>query len=409
MAMSKFKQTIYKTIRKNKDDFTALLTGSYPSFIYRNTPEFDKTIIPVFTFHCMEPEYFEKQLQFLALNNYCTLTANELEECISGTRIAGDKSIALTFDDCRGSLWATASPLMQKYGFNGIAFIIAGVVEEGDSLGPTMHDVWKGDCSMEKIKLRDKENPLCNWKEIKAMSDMGVFEFHSHSMLHNSIFVSNEIIDFINPGLYPSFLYSDFNPIFTLGDGEATEWSIGESCLGQPVYKYEASYASKTRFIPNPELGSACHDHIQKIGASVFFRHYDWNKELTNIVTKKIKEGKVEGYFQTIEERFEELCNDLSQSKSVIEKKLNKPVNHLCFPWFKGSAFAVKVAKHCGFTSCHWGFIEGCTINHTGDNPYYIKRMNDEYIFSLPGSGRKPLISLLLDKAGRIISNRLNA
>ena len=293
MAMSKLKQTIYKTIRKNKDDFTALLTGSYPSFIYRNTHELDKTIIPVFTFHCMEPKYFEKQLQFLALNNYCTLTANELEECISGTRIASDKSIALTFDDCRGSLWATASPLMQKYGFNGIAFIIAGVVEEGDSLGPTLHDVWKGDCSMEKIKLRDRENPLCNWKEIKSMSDMGVFEFHSHSMLHNSIFVSNEIIDFINPGLYPSFLYSDFNPIFTLGDGEATEWSIGENCLGQPVYKHEASYASKTRFIPNPELGNACHDHIQKIGAGVFFRRYDWNKELTNIVTKKIKEGEV--------------------------------------------------------------------------------------------------------------------
>ena len=407
MAISKLKQTIYKTIRKNKDDFTALLTGSYPSFIYRNTPEFDKTIIPVFTFHCMEPKYFEKQLQFLALNNYCTLTANELEECISGTRIASDKSIALTFDDCWGSLWATASPLMQKYGFNGIAFIIAGVVEEGDSLGPTLHDVWKGDCSMEKIKLRDRENPLCNWKEIKAMSDMGVFEFHSHSMLHNSVFVSNKIIDFINPGLYPSFLYSDFNPIFKLNDGEATEWSIGEYCLGQPVYKHEASYASKTRFIPNPRLGKACLEYIQKIGIKTFFERSDWSSDLISIVNQKTEAGESEGDFQTEEERFEELCKDLYESKITIEKKLKKPVKQLCFPWFKGSDFAVKAAEHCGFTSCYWGFIEGSAINQPGGSPFYIKRMNEEYLFSLPGIERKPLIKLLLNKFIKILWYRL--
>ena len=49
------------------------------------------------------------------------------------------------------------------------------------------------------------------------------------------------------------------------------------------------------------------------------------------------------------EERIAVLREDLETSKSMIEEKLNKPCNALCWPWGKGNVSYVKTAQEVGF------------------------------------------------------------
>src|SRR5712691_2957658 len=55
-------------------------------------------------------------LHYLAVNGYRTADADGLLDILSGRRPPLENTIALTLDDGRGSLWATAYPILRKYG-----------------------------------------------------------------------------------------------------------------------------------------------------------------------------------------------------------------------------------------------------------------------------------------------------
>ncbi len=63
--------------RKNVPDLLALLRRNYPAFMLSRHPKPVRNEIPVFAFHTVEPISFEKKLQFLARNGYCTLSGEE--------------------------------------------------------------------------------------------------------------------------------------------------------------------------------------------------------------------------------------------------------------------------------------------------------------------------------------------
>src|SRR5262245_31024378 len=97
-----------ETYRKNRDDVRALFLGQYPSFLYRSSCGLEEGEIPVFAFHSVLPDKFESQMAYLAANEYWTLDAGGLVVTLRGSRPPRKNTVVLTFDDGRGSLWATA-------------------------------------------------------------------------------------------------------------------------------------------------------------------------------------------------------------------------------------------------------------------------------------------------------------
>ncbi len=406
MYIDSLKRKIDTTIRKNKGDILALINGSYPAFVYRNQDAIDKGVIPVFAFHSLEPIFFESQMRYLSDNGYRSLTACELTACLDGSTDLPEKSVVLTFDDGWGSLWATAYPLMEKYGQHGIAFITPGLIEHNLTLGSCLYDMWNGESHLgEEIAQRDLKSPLCTWEEISEMHKSGVIEFHSHSMLHNSVYTKSNIIDFINPAHYPSYMHSDFNPSYKMdsGEGELTEYHLEDDCLGLPIYSYEASLSTEQRYVPSAALLTKCRDYVKDNGGKDFFGKGDWQKRMFSCADDFEKEFGCSGEFMSKEDRYLEMLEDMTTSKEIIEKKLKTAVSHFCFPWYLGSDLAVKAAKEAGYSCCHWGSVNGRTYNTVGDCGYYINRLNDEYLFSLPGATRLSLCTLLYKKIIRIV------
>jgi len=387
-----------KSYLKNLPEFLAFRYKLYPEFVFEPSPKTRKDEIPVFTFHSVEPNRFEEQLRFLAKNRYQTLTADHFYECIIGDKHVPERAIVLTFDDGWGSLWGVAYPLLKKYGFRAVSFLIPGLISEVNSYYPNLDDFWNGRETLEEITSRElSPEPLCTWQEIQKMHESGVIDFQSHTMYHCLIFTSPAIEDFIHPSF--DFYLKNYNvPIFR---NNGTENISRETELGMPIYTNEPRFSSKKRYFDDEKLRKRCIEYVKDNGGVGFFKKLNWRKKLIDIVEDYRKKYGEAGHFESEEEQGESFYKDLKESKCIIENKLGgKVVSHLCYPWWVGSNLSVEISKKAGYLTNFWGIVEERrTKNRTGDDPYKIGRLlSDEYIFRLPGEGRKPLLKIIKEK-----------
>jgi len=64
-------------------------------------------------------------------------------------------------------------------------------------------------------------------------------------------------------------------------------------------------------------------------------------------------------------------------------------VNHVCLPWGVSSAFTASALPRHGFRSAVANRMRGLLAVRPGDDPYWLKRLPNRYIFHLPGRGRQ--------------------
>lgn len=250
----------------------------YPDFVFAVNPLPLTDEIPVFIFHEVKYNDFEEKLRFLGINNYHTITTDELYEFITKNTPLRSNSVLLTFDDGRESLHAVAYPLLRKYGFKATAFIIPGCINN-----------------------KKQEYPMVTWKQVEDMHQSGIIDFQSHTLYHNL------------------------------------------------------------------DLNNSSSENVNAI------------------------------------------LDSFVKSKQLIEEFLRgKKVRHLCFPWGKGSRQAVELSKKAGYDSNLWVTVKGKRTNKFGDDPYYITRLKDDYIFRLPGKNRKAFIQILIEKLMKRLRNELS-
>ena len=108
----------------------------------------------------MSVSQFEKQMKYLAENNYQCLSMKEVENYYHGKKEISKKAICLTFDDGYEDNYQNAYPILKKYGFTGTIFVITDFVS-------------------------NQPNYL-TWEQIKEMKANGM-DFQSHTASHKSM------------------------------------------------------------------------------------------------------------------------------------------------------------------------------------------------------------------------------
>ena len=397
---SEIKRRVADSYRKNNEDILALLRRDYPKFVFHEIDAVPSGTIPVFAFHSVRPELFEFQLRYLAENRYKTLNSEQAYDAISGRKKAESNSIVLTFDDGWASLWSVAFPILKRYELNAIAFVIPARVTGQSLRRLSMDDVWAGRSTVREVVSQESESPFCTWSELREMYDSGFVDIQSHSNHHNTVFVDDSIVDFVNPTFSPTFLSGSYSPVVRRNGNDAFESALE---YGYPVYSSRPALASARRYVEDEDLCHHCVEYVRRNGGSAFFENRRWRRVLRKLVHEFENRYGVYGRLQDSEERFAEMLADLGQSKEIIEQNLKSSVRHLCYPWFTGSTLAVKASRKAGYLSSYWGLLGRRTTNRTGDNPYYMARMNDEYVSCLPGHQRTSLRKVLLSKVRRIL------
>lgn len=383
------------SFRKNSPDLLALMRRDYPDFIFNHKPLPLHDEIPVFVFHSVEPVSFEKKLQFLAQNNYRTLTGEEFRAAIAGETRIQKNSVVLTFDDGRATLWTVAFPLLRRYGFRAISFIVPGCIMDCAPESPTFADYEKKRVPVLLLLAREQsDEPLCSWQEIREMHESGVIDFQSHTMFHHLTAVSPQIVDFIHPDYDRNF--GDFNvPAYhTKGKSHFTR----QMPFGTPVYRFEPRTYGKLQYFDDDALRSICIQYVARHQGEQFFKTKNWRTKLYRVYCAAQRKS-TQGSYETPQQQSEAIFDDLLSSKKAIEQHLRgKTVDQLCYPWFLGSPLAVEQSRRAGYRVNYWGALHGRSTNSTGDDLFYVPRLDEQYVFRLPGKGRRPLSKIQFAK-----------
>lgn len=108
-------------------------------------------------------ETFDRQMAYLKHNDYTVITLQQLDDFIESRRTPPKKSVLITIDDGVKGVKNIAYPILKKYGFSAVAFIIADYV-------------------------KTKPNSVfLNWDELKELKNSGNFEIENHSASHRDL------------------------------------------------------------------------------------------------------------------------------------------------------------------------------------------------------------------------------
>lgn len=152
--------------------------------------------VPVMMYHhvspvegmiTVSPGNFEQQLLWLKRRNYRSLTGGEFARHLDGAP-APARSVLITFDDGYLDNWVYAYPLLKKYGYTAMVFLVTSWIGNG----MPRHCLGQGelpqtpshrDCEA-RIEEGRADEVMLRWSEVQAMRDSGVVEFHSHTHTH---------------------------------------------------------------------------------------------------------------------------------------------------------------------------------------------------------------------------------
>ncbi len=382
-----------KSIQKNLPELNAFFSGKMPAYLYGRKKFSD---IPVFCFHSARHPFFEQQLQFLEKNNYRTLNADELHQRIRDKNYKNNgKDIVLTFDDGLASVWTVGFPLLQKYNFKIISFILPGLTEEGSSTGKTIADLLDNEESLAVINRDYSDNPLCNWKELEIMHASGHVDIQSHGMYHMLISISKDIVDFI----HPDFDAHNYGNIHIPEYVESENNSCRNFVLGHPVYKNLPRLSGRSRFLDDTKLRAECMHFVQKNGGRAFFNHTNWRDRLYTFVEKYRLQTPDAGEYESQAATQKAMWEELTEAKSIIENRLpNKTVQHFCFPWFVASEASTELVKKAGYEVAHFGLTPDFKSSDNNKQPLHVTRLQEEYLMGLPGIGNGTLIEIMKAK-----------
>ncbi len=375
----------FKIIQELKHEFLSL-KSLYPEFVYSDKLKKIKDQIPIFVFHTISPNIFEEQLKYILKNNYNTLSINEYYNIIIGKSRFKENSILLTCDDGRLSFWQYAFPLLKKYNLKATLFIIPGITEESKNLRKNLENVWKKEISNSSLlQINQDDRLFCNWKELKNMYDSNLIDIESHTLMHKVVFTDTKVIGFVNAKTHSS-IFATYQEL----DNISINFNP-EQYYGFPIYEHEPFLKGNRNYFV----------HQKVIDASCLSKNK--NEESSKIRIQEL--SKKNNKLKTFEEVETEILNDLSESRNIIKKKINSRAgDHLCLPWTIGTEKTIELSKKVGYKAVYWGVRKDKRINSINDNPYYSCRIKNDFIYRLPGRGRKSLFKIYINKILRRFS-----
>lgn len=309
--------------------------------------------IPVIMYHSIGvPDYnwhwnfltcpykvFENQLKALQKYGYKTLIFQDIYDYIINGKSIPKKSIFLTFDDGYLDNYVFAYPLLKKYGMKGTIFVNPDFVDSSNKLRPIYN---QQNLDEENNKL--EKTGFCNWEELKKIDSEGVLDVQSHAKTHTWYPISDKIIDFRHPG--DDYIWMDWNmypdkkPYLQISNPEFTKY-------GLPIFEHEKALSSKRVFI-NEEFNDKMYQYF-KTKDSSFFNDNNWKKELTEYSNQLSKEINIISKKESQKEYEDRIKHELSYTKDIIEKKLNKKVNFLCWPGGSATKIGIKISRELGY------------------------------------------------------------
>jgi len=333
-------------------------------------------------------EHFETLCQYLSENKYTTHFFDEWYEYFSLPRKKDSKKIVLTFDDGYLDNWVYVLPILKKYGLKGTVFINPEFVDPGTVIRPNLEDTWTGKMDLNEMQTLG----FLNWPEIQAMQQSGVIDIQSHSMSHNFYFRSNKMVD-----IYAGQPKYDWIPWFTHPEQKPfyiTQDQAGLVPHGYPVFEYGRALGLR-RYFPDDRLVARS---IELCGEG----RQDKIKVISELIAML---ERFPGRFEDDLELEKRYRYELMESKRLLEEKLNKKVDFLCWPGGGYNELSIKLSVEAGYKASTYGSAERNQSQGIESQYKRIPRFGLGSFINLKSgfyyvSNRKHLIQILKSRTG---------
>lgn len=348
-----------------------LVCGRLPRFVFGATVG---SSIPVFHFHNETRDDLAPKFRYLRENGYSTIGADTLADVALGRRPVGSREVALCFDDAWATVWTDAAPLLREYRLTAIVYPIPGRVADAEATG-ALEDAAVG------------RSPFMTWPEIRALQGEGLIDVQSHTWLHARVFTSATVVDFVRPG------YELSPPLNRpLLERAPVVRFLDPNELGAPIFEHRSRMSDGPRVRVQAEAHSACVDAVRRDGGAAFFARPDWRTQLERTVAPFTRAASVE----RTDEQARAIEEELDRSRSELSGRLGAPVRHVCLPWGVSGTITLGALRRLGFVSAVANRWTGTFAVSPGDDPFWLKRLHNRFIFSLPGHGRRSILTQVL-------------
>lgn len=372
-------RSLGRQIRESWEVPRDILLRRYPPFVTGG--ELPRGDVPVFVFHSLEPESFGRKLDYLAANDYATLSSDEYLDLLTGARLPPERAVVLTFDDGRGSLWTVGQPLLERHGMKGIVFVVPGRVP-----------------AQAPPRSADGDDPFLSWEEIATLARQGRLEFQSHTQRHARIHTAPDVVGFLTPEMRQGYAAMDVPLI----EEKGADLLAADVPLGTPLLRSEPRTSDVLRFREEPEIRRACVRLVAEEGGEAFFARPGWEARLWKLVRGR----RIAGRMETAEQQETAIRFELTEARRELEERTPHAVVHLCYPWHAGGRVARRLAREAGYWTAFFGKVPGVPITRAGGDLERIARIGEDYVELLPGRGRQTLASVLARKWSRRFRGR---
>jgi peptidoglycan/xylan/chitin deacetylase (PgdA/CDA1 family) len=262
---------------------------------------------------------FDAQLHNLRRLGYRTVHLTEYMDVALSGKLEKERVVSLTFDDGYLDNWVFAAPLLEKYGFKGTVFMSTDFTDPTLEPRPQLNLASGGDNMLPR-------HGFLSWEEMRRLDSTGVLEVQAHLTSHTWYPSGPDIVDFRHPG--DQHYWMDWNRI-PQHKYHYLDLPQDSAVWGAPVYAH-AKALDGPRYFPDERVAVGLREHVAERGLA-FFDNPEWRSELATLSTK-LQGLYQEGYHETYEEYLTRVRGEMIDSKTLIEKHLDKKVDFLCWP-----------------------------------------------------------------------------
>lgn len=311
--------------------------------IYYHSVKFKRIEFWVHPYITMLLRDFSRHIKLLSLLKVKTFFMDDLYYHLKGERKLPINSVILNFDDGYLDNFVFAFPLLKKYKLKATIWVNPDFVDDNDTqIHPTLEDYWQGKVTLEEL---NKLDGFLNWEEMRLMEKSGFVDIQSHTMTHAKYPTSEKILDFVSPETKIDWLhwnlFPESKPKFFTNERKKIP-------LGYPIYESEkGNIAIKCE--ETGEISKELASYVNQKGGESFFENSDWKQELFSLANS-LKSKFQDCYRrESFEQYIFRLRKELVDSKIIIEEKLNKKVNHVCWPFGGWNEHTEKLALESGY------------------------------------------------------------
>lgn len=351
---------------------------------------------PVFYYHSVAPKLFEgwllrfltlklanfeQQMAYLKDNGFRAIFMDEWHRIRIGHKSASGKEVCLTFDDGLLDNWVYAWPVAKKYGMKFTIFVSPECIEPRSVVRPTLEDVWNGNCKPEELAGPG----YLSWEELRLMQESGLVDVQSHTMTHAKYVSAPTLRGFYYGGFKGYHPILNANPelraVYMQDPGFEKRLS-----WGAPLFEETSAVVVKKHYISQELMREAT-------ALAAGYKLQDettrpaYEKEARALVDDYARTGKLLEGMEKDEEYRARLVYEVVDSKRLIEEKIGKPVQFLCWPHGDNNSAAHTLAKESGYLATTSGKMlreqnEADRIPRHGadfDNSPWINRQKFHY------------------------------